>query len=475
MYGARLAHPTDLEGWRAQARTLLAGKVPPEAVAWQLDGEAKDLFGGLPVPHTAAAAVPVPRAFLDLAESIIRHRNPERFTLLYRLLWRQTHGERDLLAVRVDADVARAAALAQQVHRAAYHMKAYLRFHEVLGEGGPVYAAWFEPEHHVVERVAPHFVTRMGALRWSILTPLRSAHWDGAELCYAAGRPGCEVAGEDAVVECWKTYYASIFNPARLKVDAMLAQMPKKYWRNMEETMQVPAMVRGAAGRAEAMVAAPFAPPAAKGRVHVERRVPMAGDVPASLDEFRALLPGCRRCPLWEHATQAVAGEGPAGALVMLVGEQPGDQEDLAGRPFVGPAGQLLDRALGEAGLGRERVYVTNAVKHFKYEPRGKRRIHQKPGAGEVTACRFWLDRELALVQPRLVVALGATAARAVLGREVAVTRLRGQLLAGVGSSRVLVTFHPSAILRQPDASGKERQFSALVEDLALAALLVAG
>lgn len=474
MYGAWLAHPTDLDGWRARSRALLAASVPPDAVMWHLDGEAEGLFGGMPIPEAAAPPASVPRAFLDLAESVIRHRDPERFALLYRLLWRQTHGERDLLAVRVDAEVARASAMARQVHRDAYHMKAYLRFREVLDDGRPVYLAWFEPEHHVVERVAPHFVTRMGALRWSIVTPLRSAHWDGSELSYADGRPSSEISGDDAVVECWKTYYASIFNPARLKVHAMLAQMPKKYWRNMEETAQVPAMVRGAAARAEAMVAAPPAPPATKGRVHVERRVPMAGDVPATLDEVKALLPNCRNCGLWEHATQAVAGEGAAGAALMLVGEQPGDQEDLAGRPFVGPAGQLLDRALAEAGLERDRVYVTNAVKHFKYEPRGKRRIHQKPGAGEVTACRFWLDRELALVQPRLIVALGATAAHSLFGREMAVTRLRGQVLMAE-DRRVLITFHPSAILRQPDAGGKERQFRALVEDLQLAARLVAG
>jgi uracil-DNA glycosylase family protein len=183
-------------------------------------------------------------------------------------------------------------------------------------------------------------------------------------------------------------------------------------------------------------------------------------------------LSQCRNCPLWEHATQAVPGEGPADARLMLVGEQPGDHEDLAGRPFVGPAGQLLDRALAEAGLDRSRAYVTNAVKHFKYEPRGKRRIHQKPNAGEVEACRFWLRRELAQVQPKLIVALGATAAQSLLGRAVAVTRLRGQVLEAE-NRRILVTFHPSAILRQPDAAGKERQYRALVADLRLAAALL--
>lgn len=199
----------------------------------------------------------------------------------------------------------------------------------------------------------------------------------------------------------------------------------------------------------------------------------MTVEAPTSLEAIKALLPNCRNCGLWEHATQAVPGTGAPDADIMLVGEQPGDQEDLAGLPFIGPAGQLLDRAMAEAGLERARTYVTNAVKHFKYQPRGKRRIHQKPDAGEVTACRFWLDSEIALVRPKLIVALGATAARGVLGREVAIARVRGRTIESDGR-RLLVTYHPSAILRVPDALGKERQFRALVEDLRLALSLAA-
>lgn len=475
MFAVRLAHPTDLEGWRAAARRLAAAEVAPDRVRWSVEGDAvADLFAGDPLPQpTDAAALSVPRAFLDLAAQVIRHRAPERFALLYRLLWRQARGERDLLAIRVDPDVSRAAEWARQVQRDAYHMKAYVRFREAADDLGPLYLAWFEPEHHVVELVAPHFVRRLGALRWSILTPLKSAHWDGEALRFAEGRTKAEVPSEDALAECWLTYYASIFNPARLKVDAMLAQMPKKYWKNMEETALVPGMVRGAAPRAEAMLAAAPAAPAAKGRVHIDRRAPMTVEAPTSLEAIKALLPNCRNCGLWEHATQAVPGTGAPDADIMLVGEQPGDQEDLAGLPFIGPAGQLLDRAMAEAGLERARTYVTNAVKHFKYQPRGKRRIHQKPDAGEVTACRFWLDSEIALVRPKLIVALGATAARGVLGREVAIARVRGRTIESDGR-RLLVTYHPSAILRVPDALGKERQFRALVEDLRLALSLAA-
>jgi uracil-DNA glycosylase len=174
----------------------------------------------------------------------------------------------------------------------------------------------------------------------------------------------------------------------------------------------------------------------------------------------------CERCPLYRDTTQTVFGEGPVDALIMLVGEQPGDQEDRIGRPFVGPAGRVLDQALGEAGLDRGETYVTNAVKHFKHEQRGKRRLHKHPNRGEVEACRWWLDWELALVKPKLVVALGATAAHAILSRPVVLARTRGQLLTSPNGRNVLATFHPSAILRVPDEDVRRQAFGELVSDL---------
>ncbi|RAI33380.1 UdgX family uracil-DNA binding protein [Rhodoplanes serenus] len=183
-----------------------------------------------------------------------------------------------------------------------------------------------------------------------------------------------------------------------------------------------------------------------------------------SLDALRAEIAACRRCPLHGPATQAVCGTGPKHAAVVLVGEQPGDQEDLAGAPFVGPAGQLLDRALAEAGLDRGALYLTNAVKHFKYEPRGKRRLHKTPNAAEVTACRWWLDRELAALAPRLVVALGATAATALAGRPVSVLRERGPMRFGARPG--YVTVHPSYLLRLPEAAQSVAAYATFVADL---------
>ena len=187
---------------------------------------------------------------------------------------------------------------------------------------------------------------------------------------------------------------------------------------------------------------------------------------PRSLEALRDEAAGCRACPLWRRGTQTVFGEGPSRARVMLVGEQPGHEEDLAGRPFVGPAGKLLDRALAAAGIDRPRVYVTNVVKHFKWEPRGKRRIHAKPSAGEIAACRPWLDAELELIKPDVLVCLGATAAQALLGRQFRVSKDRGRVVPSALAPHVLATVHPSSILRAPDEETRRAEMTRFIADL---------
>lgn len=187
------------------------------------------------------------------------------------------------------------------------------------------------------------------------------------------------------------------------------------------------------------------------------------------LEQVRAAAAGCQACDLWKLGTQTVFGEGAVDAALMLVGEQPGDKEDLAGRPFVGPAGRVLDDALEQAGIDRSTVYLTNAVKHFKWEARGKRRLHKRPDAAEISACRPWLEREIELVRPRVVVCMGATAAQSLLGRNFRVTRQRGQLFPQPEGHVLTATVHPSSILRAPDPSTREAEMAAFVEDLRLA------
>jgi DNA polymerase len=190
-----------------------------------------------------------------------------------------------------------------------------------------------------------------------------------------------------------------------------------------------------------------------------------------TMKTLREAAAGCKACPLWEHATQTVFGEGSTAADVVFVGEQPGDREDLEGRPFVGPAGQLLDQALGEAGIDRSKVYVTNVVKHFNWKPQGKRRIHQKPNWREITACRPWVDAELAVLKPRVLVCLGAVAAQALLGRDFRVSRQRGELVDSPLAPIAIATVHPSSILRAED---RDAQFEEFVRDLEKIAELIA-
>jgi DNA polymerase len=246
--------------------------------------------------------------------------------------------------------------------------------------------------------------------------------------------------------------------------------MAKRYWKNLPEAQMIPELVAMSAVRTDAMVAAPAPEPnlrLAKTLSRLNRDHSFEeGFVPSNLDELRHAVNACRRCPLWRDATQGVCGEGPKKARLMIVGEQPGDQEDLAGKPFVGPAGQVFDAALDEAGIDRDDAYVTNAVKHFKHEPRGKRRIHQTPTTSEISACRWWLDAERTLIRPRVIVTLGATAAQGVLGRKIAVTKARGTPMTLSDGARMLPTIHPSYLLRLPDAAAKAAERDKFVADL---------
>ena len=232
-------------------------------------------------------------------------------------------------------------------------------------------------------------------MRWSILTPELSIHWDGETLTEGPGATRADAPAGDPLEEIWHTYYATIFNPARLKVDAMLKEMPKKYWRNMPETSLVQPLIAGAQARELEMIDRSVAKDGLEARAR-GRTPHRAGRQPARLvgSAAQGRAQAARAATSTSMRTQTVFGEGPLDASIMFVGEQPGDQEDLAGRPFVGPAGQLFDAALEKAGIDRASVYVTNAVKHFKFEQRGKRRIHNKPDAGEIEACRWWIEQE---------------------------------------------------------------------------------
>ena len=470
-----LADATDVEGFRSAARGLVAQDVGPARVSWQVATAADtELFA----PTAALASAPalrVPSFYADLCERALLHRDASRFGLMYRLLWRLLH-EPGLRGDPLDADRMRAEEMARAVRRDLHKMTAFVRFRPLPATAdarGPLHVAWFEPQHHIVEAVAPFFARRFTQMRWAILTPERCVRWDGERLAFGPGAGRDEAPPADAGESLWLTYYEHIFNPARLKLAMMQKEMPRRYWANLPEAVLIQPLAAAAAQRSARMVEQGASIPARRRPIASIAALKAASPPVTSLDALAQGEDRCRDCPIGAHATQAVPGEGPLRARLMLVGEQPGDQEDLHGRPFVGPAGALLDRALAQLGWRRDELYVTNAVKHFKFELRGKRRIHKTPAQREAAACLQWLEREIELVRPGAAVALGATAARALLGREVGVLRERGRWQVRADGLRVLVTLHPSALLRLPDGE-RDAAFAAWLADLAVASEEVA-
>ena len=464
-----LSFDGSFEAWKRTARDALLAGWPPEETHWVDRNSRQDELGfsepDPPRPEDGPGRLRVPRAFMELAREAACHRDPERWARLYRVLWRLLQGEPHVLEVALDSEVRRLEEMAKAVRRDQHKMRAFVRFRAVPTEGGPWFVAWFEPQHHIVEANAPFFIDRFPGMPWSILTPECCAHWDRETLRFTPGVDRAAAPRHDAVENLWRTYYASIFNPARIKIEAMTSEMPRHYWRNLPETTIIPHLLAEAPARTATMVAAS------------EQKRIRPGDfglAPVPLTdnwaELQQAAAACRACPLWRTATCTVFGEGPRQARVVLVGEQPGDQEDRVGRPFVGPAGQLLDRALAAAGIAREQVYLTNAVKHFKWEPRGKRRLHQRPGAREVAACRPWLEAELRAIRPQLIVCLGATAANSVLGGQVRILSERGTRRETEFGVPALLTVHPSSLLRLPDGTDPDAAFQEFVADLRLIA-----
>ncbi|MEW4448110.1 UdgX family uracil-DNA binding protein [Qipengyuania sp. JC766] len=454
-YVVQMPRPDDFDFWRERARLLVRADVPPDRVAWVEPGGSGDLFAHgstrLPMPEDETRPVRASKRFVALARNASLHSDPERFAVLYRLLWRLQANPR-IMEDKADPDVRWVEELDKNVRRDSHKMHAFVRFREIEDEEGSAhYVAWFEPEHHIVRANAGFFKRRFANMAWSILTPRGTLHWDGETMREGPPARKSDAPQGDPVEDLWRTYYASIFNPARLKVGAMLSEMPKKYWKNLPEATLIPELIAGAQTREASMVEA--------GTLEFEDR-------PDTLEAIDRAIHECRKCPIGDLDNTAVMGEGPQDAALMIVGEQPGDQEDQSGKPFVGPAGQLLDRHLERAGIDRQSAYVTNAVKHFKYVQRGKRRLHQSPGAKEIDTCRWWMESERAIVKPKVVLAMGASAARGMLGKTVSISKARGEPIPLDDGSELWITAHPSYLLRL-DGEAAEKQAALFDADLA--------
>lgn len=454
--------------WREAARAELQSGTPPEAVTFVDASTAvsPSLFAdeSEPAPSREGKRPHVPAEFLERAEIVACHRSPDRFNLLYRLLWRLQQN-RNLLRIEVDPDVAEFRRLEHQISRDLHRMHAFVRFREISSPEGDAHVAWYQPDHHILRLAASFFAERFAVMRWSILTPDESVRWDPATktLEFGVGVTRESVPEEDSLDDLWRAYYGSIFNPARTNLRAMRSEMPARYWKSLPEINSLPGLLTQAEQRVSGMI----------GRQSVVQAVAW---VPAdhSLPALREAIPRCRGCDLHACATQPVFGAGPTHAPLMLVGEQPGDEEDRRGEPFVGPAGRLLNEVLAEAGIDRSAAYVTNAVKHFKFVLRGKRRLHESPRLSEINACRPWLLAELDAVQPQVVVCLGASAAKSLLSAKFALMRDRGKVVSCAYAQQVVPTLHPSAILRATDPQRAAAMRKMLLDDLCMAQSLMA-
>ncbi|MBY0316583.1 MAG: TIGR03915 family putative DNA repair protein, partial [Bdellovibrionales bacterium] len=387
--------PQSFEEWRKTARELLLSQVPPQEVVWGNSG-ALSLFARAEVPAPPAHAKPltIPKEFISLAETVSAARDEDRWELLYRLIYRIRNENPNLLKVSVDDDVRRAQVLQKSISRDIHKMHAFVRFKKVIDDSGKeIYLAWHAPEHNIIHLGVPFFVRRFGDKPWSIFTPDGSAHWDLENLTFTEGIPQHQFPHTDDVDDIWITYYKSIFNPARIKMKMMKSEMSPKYWASMPEAKVIYDLVRDTPQRLQDMAL----------RQNIQAETPETTD----LQELKRAASSCRACPIGESATQVVFGEGDPQAKLMIVGEQPGDQEDLSGHVFVGLAGEILQKALEQLGLHREDLYLTNAVKHFKWTAgAGQQRIHKTAKGSEMHACRPWLEKEIRSVKPQVILAL---------------------------------------------------------------------
>ena len=466
------------EHWRTEARRLILSDVRPESIQLIENDGQRSLFGDAEDVGEASseknekATKPfsVSKAFMTLAQTVSYHRNKNRWDLLYRTLWRLTHDQPRLLEVTTDDDVYQLTIMEKQVRRDAHKMKAFVRFRRIESDGVEHFIAWHRPDHRIVGKVAPFFARRFNGMNWTILTPQESAVWNQQELVFGAGVPRNAAPQSDELEELWKTYYRSIFNPARVKVKMMKSEMPVRYWDTMPEAEIIADLLHEAPQRVETMIeqhegfdktAADFF------------TIGDAGNL--TLETLNQRASACQACDLYKDATQTVVGVGPVSAKIVLLGEQPGDREDLSGKPFVGPAGQVLNEALLAAGIDRDAVYITNVVKHFKHTTTdsaggGKQRLHKKPNAREVRCCRPWFDAEWSLLtEAEVLVCLGATAATAIIGPGFKVSKQRGNSFGSDYCDRTIATWHPSAILRTQNGETRKEKVAQLVADLKLA------
>lgn len=440
----------DFETWRKTARELLAQNVHYDKIQWKND-ESEFIFGDDFVDKKTVCDIRLPKSFIETAYKVAFYRDDSTWNLLYRIAWRLHFEDKNLLHIRTDADIREFEAREHSVGRDLHKMHAFVRFREVKSENETIFMAWHRPDHRILRLAAPFFKDRFNGMKWIIMTEDESVSWNQQELSFLPGVTQEELP-PDEKEDLWKTYYSSTFNPARVKEKMMKKEMAVRYWKSLPETELISGLLASAQDRLEDFYESHSSAPQIK--------------TLSTLEEIATSLKSCQACTICPNATAPVAGVGPIHAKIAFIGEQPGHEEDLKGEPFIGPAGQLLMEAFNQVGFKREEVYLSNAVKGFKWVRGYIDRQHRSPGAREISACRPWLQNEINIVKPKVLVCLGRTAAQSVLGKAIKLEDERGKFFKTALSDHTIICQHPAAILRMQDPEEKQLAFERFFQEL---------
>lgn len=441
----------NFEDWRMKARELLAQKIPPHQVNWQADTQGFS-FGTFFENKNTPADIKIPRDFFEQAFVASCFRDDSIWSLLYRLAWRLVFEDKNLLKIEIDPDTVELNAKVRLVNRDLHKMKAFVRFKELKqDENESLFMAWHRPDHRITRLAAPFFKDRFNGMKWVIMTEDETILWDKKEIHFLEGVEAYELP-QDEKEDLWKTYYSSIFNPARIKVSAMKKELPVRHWKTLPETELITSLLDEAPARLKEFYDSQTAP------AQIQEFT--------SFEELNKAILKCKSCGICEKSSGPVFGEGPLDAEVMILGEQPGNEEDLAGKNFIGPAGQILNEALNQVGLKREEFFVTNVVKSFKWVQTYDMRQHRTADAKEISACRPWVQNEIKLVKPKILVCLGRSAAQSVLGKMIKLEDMRGKFFSTPFCENTIILPHPASILR--DKESKDEAFGRFIQEFEL-------